>query len=119
MSKASNAEHDAHRPNVKAFMIVFGALLCLTLLTTAVSRMHLEHAAAISVGLLIAVVKASLVAAVFMHLWGEDRLIHRILYAVAFFAVFLVSLPLMDAHLLTPLKTDRAPVASQHPDEGK
>jgi caa(3)-type oxidase subunit IV len=115
MTNSKTAEHDAHRPNVKAFAIVFGALLFLTMLTTAVSRLHLPHVEAITVGIMIAVVKASLVAAVFMHLWGENKLIHKILYSVAFFAAAMVTLTLMDSHRLLPLATSRVPVAAQHP----
>ncbi len=116
--KTAAAPHDAHRPNVRLFAAVFGALLCLTLLTVAVSRLRLERPEAITVGLLIALIKGGLVAAVFMHLWGENTLVHRVLYTVAFFAAFLMTLPILDGHYFVHLLTNPAPVAAQHPDEG-
>jgi caa(3)-type oxidase subunit IV len=116
--KASAAHHDAHRPNVKLFAMVFGALLFLTLLTVAVSKLHLQRHEAVTLGLLIAAVKSSLVAAVFMHLWGESKLIHRVLWGVGFFAVFMVVCVVIDGHTFVHQLTDPAPVAAQHPDEG-
>ncbi len=117
MSNTPDAARDPHRPNVKLYMAVFGALLCLTLLTVAVSKLHLPRPQAIAVGLLIAAVKASLVAAIFMHLWGEDGRIPRILAAVVFFAAMMI-FPILDGAFLVPSATSRVAVADQHPDEG-
>jgi cytochrome c oxidase subunit 4 len=116
-SKSHSEAHDPHRPNVKLYMAVFGALMVLTLVTVLISKFHLPRPQAIALGLFVACVKASLVGAIFMHLWGEAKLIHRFLYvAFAFSVMFLI--PLIDFVLLSPRMLDHAAVASQHPDEG-
>lgn len=110
--------HDEHRPNVKLYMAIFAALLFFTGLTVAVSKLHLPRPQAIALGLFIATIKAGLVAAVFMHLWGEKKLIAKILIFAAFFAVTLVVIDVLDAVWLMPQATSRMAVADQHPDEG-
>ena len=111
-----HADHE--RPNVKLYLGVFGALMLLTLLTVFVSKFHLPRPQAIALGLAIACVKAALVGAVFMHLWGEKVMIHKFLYVAAFFAAIMI-LPLIDFVLVAPHKMEHADVAAQHPDEGK
>lgn len=109
-----HSEH--HAPNIKMYLAVFGALLILTLVTVAVSKLHLPRPQAIAVGLFVATIKASLVAAVFMHLWGENKLIYKILLVAAALSVmFLV--PIIDSHLLINNNLQRMPVADQHPAE--
>ncbi len=93
-AKTAHAEH--HVPNVRAYLIVFGALLILTCLTVWVSHLELDRPMAIAVGLFIATVKASLVAAFFMHLIGERTLIFGILSLTAIFCVGLYTLPISD-----------------------
>jgi cytochrome c oxidase subunit 4 len=88
--------HDEHRPNVKLYLKVFAALLVLTVLTVGVSYLQLPHVAAISVGLAIAALKAGLVAAFFMHLKGERRLIYGLLGLAVFFLLYLMVLPTVD-----------------------
>lgn len=58
----------AHPPNVKRYLMVFAALMVLTVTTVAVSYLHLPIALAVLLGVFIATIKASLVAAFFMHL---------------------------------------------------
>ena len=72
----ASAHGDEHRPNVKVYIGVFAALMICTLLTVVVSKFHLPRPQAIALGLAIALFKASLVGALFMHLWGEGKLIH-------------------------------------------
>lgn len=120
MSKKKNdaphAAHDDHRPDVGLYMKVFGALMVLTLVTVAISKFHLPRPQAIALGLAVASVKAALVGAIFMHLWGEKKLIHKFLYVTAFFACLFV-LTLTDGALIVKKITQRMPVADQHPAE--
>jgi caa(3)-type oxidase subunit IV len=109
---------DAHRPDIKLYLGVFAALMVLTGVTVLVSKFHLPRPQAIALGLLIACTKASLVGAVFMHLWGEKALIHKFLYTAAFFGAIMV-IPMIDFVLLHPRMLAHADVAAQHPDEGK
>lgn len=124
MSKTKKAaghsqEHDEHRPNVKLYISVFLALMFLTGLTVLVSRFHLPRPQAIALGLMIAALKASLVATIFMHLWGESKLIHKMLYVTGFFG-FLMIISIIDFTLLSasPKMLHHEAVADQHPDEG-
>jgi caa(3)-type oxidase subunit IV len=111
-----HADHE--RPNIKLYLGVFAALMVLTGLTVFVSKFHLPRPQAIALGLLIACTKASLVGAVFMHLWGEKKLIHKFLYtAFAFGAIMII--PIIDFVLLAPKIVNHADVAAEHPDEGK
>lgn len=57
----------------KSYVNVLLALAVLTIVTVAVSHVHLGRAGNIGVGLLIATIKASLVVMFFMHLKYEQR----------------------------------------------
>ncbi|MFI5362426.1 MAG: cytochrome C oxidase subunit IV family protein [Elusimicrobiota bacterium] len=113
----SASRHDDHRPNVKLYIGVFAALMVCTLLTVIVSKFHLPRPQAIALGLAIALIKASLVGAIFMHLWGEGKLVHKFLYVTVFFALIMI-LPMIDFVLLSPKILNHNDVAAQHPDEG-
>ena len=108
--------HDQHAPNVGLYIKVFGALMVLTLVTVAISKFHLPRPQAIGLGLFVACIKGTLVGAIFMHLWGENKLIHRALYiTVAGGAIMII--PLIDCAWLTHKQTARVAVAEQHPAE--
>jgi cytochrome c oxidase subunit 4 len=72
---------------------VFVALMVLTIVTVAISRLHLSVPVAVTVALLVATVKGSLVACYFMHLISEKRLILAVLVLTAVFFVVLLALP--------------------------
>jgi len=88
---------DAHssediKKHVRVYMIVFGTLAVLTIVTVAVSYLHLPILPAIVVGLLIASVKAGLVAAHFMHLKSEKKVIFATLIGTGVFFIFMIIL---------------------------
>jgi cytochrome c oxidase subunit 4 len=83
--------HADHAPNVKLYMGVFAALMVLTVVTVWISKFHLSIGAAVALGMFVASIKAGLVAAVFMHLWGEKKLIFWALGITVFFGAFLSS----------------------------
>lgn len=68
----SAQDHSAH-DHSKAYLNVLIALAVLTFVTVAISRWHFGRAGNITVGLLVASVKASLVVLFFMHLKYEQR----------------------------------------------
>jgi cytochrome c oxidase subunit 4 len=91
--------HSSHSPeeiraHVKVYMMVFGALAVLTVVTVLAWRVHLPVGPAIALALAIAAVKASLVALFFMHLKGEVRAIFWTLLLTAVFFVALMTIPL-------------------------
>ena len=58
--------------------------MALTIVTVAVSYLHLAAPMAIAVALFIATIKGSLVACYFMHLISEKKLIYAVLAMTAF-----------------------------------
>src|SRR5215203_6890597 len=84
------ADIDKH---VRIYITVFVALMVLTIVTVAVSRLHLPVHVAVSLALLVATIKGSLVACYFMHLISEKRLIIAVLALTAVFFVALLALP--------------------------
>lgn len=113
----NNTNHDEHRPDVGLYIKVFGALMVLTLVTVAISKVHLPRPQAIALGLFVATIKATLVGAIFMHLWGENKVIHKALYITVACGAILV-IPLMDCLMISHRITTPVAVASQHPHEG-
>ena len=90
---SSTHAHDIQK-EVKGYLIVFAALAALTVITVTISYLHLQVREAIVVALIIATIKASLVACYFMHLISEKKLIYCILIMVACFFVGLMFLPI-------------------------
>ena len=81
--------------HVRVYITVFVALMVLTMITVAVSYLHLSVPMAVTVALLVATVKGSLVACYFMHLISEKKLIYAVMaLTVAFFFV-LLALPVL------------------------
>ena len=85
------ADIDRH---VRVYITVFVALMALTFITVAFSYLHLPLPIAITVALLVATVKGSLVACYFMHLISEKKLIYAVLALTAVFFVALLALPI-------------------------
>jgi caa(3)-type oxidase subunit IV len=84
------AEHEEYAHNVqkhvRGYLMVGAALLFCTGLTVALSYVDFgTRKANIAVAMLLAMFKAGLVAAIFMHLAAEKRLIYRILVFTGFF----------------------------------
>jgi len=77
------ASAESVRKHVRVYVTVFVALMGLTLITVAISTLHLETHVAIIVALCIAGLKASLVAAFFMHL-RHDKLFNTLAFLAAF-----------------------------------
>ena len=89
------AEIDRH---VRIYITVFVSLMVLTLVTVAISRVHLPIAMAVSVALIVATIKGSLVACYFMHLISEKKLIYAVLLLTVAFFVVLLALPVLTTH---------------------
>jgi cytochrome c oxidase subunit IV len=90
MTSDHAADIDRH---VRVYITVFVALMVLTIITVAVSRVHLPIAVAVTVALLVATIKGSLVACYFMHLISEKKLILAVLTLTAAFFIALLALP--------------------------
>lgn len=91
----------ADRDEITAYLVVFATLLALTMATVILWRLHLPEAVAIGVAIAIAVLKATLVAAFFMHLKSERRMVYAplTLTAVLFLALLVFVLWTEADHL--------------------
>ncbi len=69
--------------------------MVLTIITVAISRVHLPVPMAVTLALLVATIKGSLVACYFMHLISEKKLILAVLLLTAAFFVVLLALPVV------------------------
>jgi cytochrome c oxidase subunit 4 len=89
------ADIDRH---VRVYITVFVALMVLTIVTVAIARFHLPLPIAVTVALLVATIKGSLVACYFMHLISEKKLIYAVLLLTASFFIALLALPVLTVH---------------------
>jgi cytochrome c oxidase subunit 4 len=87
---------DAIKKEVRRYLLVFFALGVLTAITVGVSNLHLPFHQAVIVALIIASIKGSLVAAYFMHLLSEKKVIYGILLLTVIFFAVLLWLPVHD-----------------------
>jgi cytochrome c oxidase subunit 4 len=88
-----HSAHDAHAAHdvskhIRGYLMVGGTLLVFTAITVFLSYVNFgTQKANVAVAMLVATFKAGLVAAIFMHLSNEKRMIYRILTFTAFFVV--------------------------------
>ena len=81
--------------HVRQYLTVFAVLLVLTLVTVLASRLDLGVTGGIVLALIIAGVKGTLVAGVFMHLFSDKR---KLIYVVLIYTgIFLLVLFLLTA----------------------
>jgi cytochrome c oxidase subunit 4 len=95
MTSDHAADIDRH---VRIYITVFVALMALTIITVVISRFHLPVPIAVTIALLVATIKGSLVACYFMHLISEKKLIYAVLGLTAAFFVVLLALPVLTVH---------------------
>ncbi len=113
----SGHTHDIQK-EVKGYVIVGISLLGLTIVTVAVSYLHLNLTGAIIVALCVAAIKGSLVACYFMHLISEQRLIYIVLVMTVIFFTGMMGLIVSGQkdHLLGTkvLHTEAAPASGAY-----
>ena len=110
-----HSDPDAIRKTVRTYWMVGAALFVFTAITVAVNQVHLAVPLAITVALIIATTKGSMVASVFMHLSHERRWIYGalILTVIGFFILMTVPMLTMNDNIGTPIHVE-APAAA-HP----
>lgn len=93
--------HDEHSvdidKHVRTYIMVFVALLVLTVVTVTVYYLPLGVAASIALALFIASIKGALVACYFMHLISEKKLIFWVLIVTVAFFIALLLLPVLTS----------------------
>jgi cytochrome c oxidase subunit IV len=100
MTTSDHAAHAGHSAedidrHVKVYISVFVTLMVLTIVTVAISRFHLSVPVAVTIALLVATIKGSLVACYFMHLISEKKLIYAVLALTVVFFIALMALPVI------------------------
>ena len=100
----------AVKKSVRGYFMIGAALLVFTGLTVAANQFHFVVPLAITVALIIAVMKGSMVAAVFMHLSHEKRWVYGALLLTVVFFIVLMCVPLLTTldHIGTPLGATQA-----------
>lgn len=89
-AQAAHDEHVAHdvSKHIRAYLMVGLTLIAFTAITVGLSYVDFgTQKANVAVALVVATFKAALVAAIFMHLSNEKRMIYRILIFTAFFVL--------------------------------
>src|SRR5262245_64778513 len=77
------------------YWMIGGALLVFTIITVAVNLVHLSSVAlAVTVALIIAITKGSMVASVFMHLSNEKKWIYGALILTVIGFIVLMTVPM-------------------------
>jgi cytochrome c oxidase subunit IV len=82
------------KKHLKTYWLVFVGLMFLTAMTVGVSYLHLPIAWAVVVAMFVASIKASLVAAFFMHLNAEKSIIYSTLILTLTMFLFLMMIPI-------------------------
>jgi cytochrome c oxidase subunit IV len=101
----SGAHHVDLKKHVRTYMMVFGSLMVLTIVTVAVKYLDLSVWPAIMVALVIATVKGSLVACYFMHLISERKLILILMASTVFFFLGVLLGPVLtELNEINPVK---------------
>ena len=90
-----HSDQEAVKKSIRGYMVVGALLLVFTGLTVTVNQFHLAVPAAITLALIIATTKGSMVGSVFMHLSHEKKWIYGALLLTAAFFVVLLFLPLL------------------------
>jgi caa(3)-type oxidase subunit IV len=112
-----HSDADSIKKSIRSYLMIGAALYVFTIITVAANQIDLAVPFAITLALIIASIKGSMVAAVFMHLNHEKRWVYgSLILTVIFFAVLLL-VPLatnMD-HLGTTSATARTPSHAASP----
>ena len=101
------------RKKVRSYITVFVMLMVFTAITVAASRFHLAVPVGITVALIIAAMKGSMVGGVFMHLTHEKPWVYGVLLLTIVFFIVLMFVPiftLMDS----PGTSVQKAAATQH-----
>lgn len=83
------------KKSVRSYITVFVALMAFTVITVAAASFHFAVPVAITIALIIAAMKGSMVAGVFMHLSHEKQAIYGALLLTIVFFIVLLFIPVL------------------------
>jgi len=109
-----HSDPESIKKKVRTYMMIGAALFAFTVITVAVNQIHLAVPLAITVALIIATLKGSMVAAVFMHLSNERKWIYGALILTVIGFIILMTVPMFTTmdHIGTPIHV--AAPAAEH-----
>ena len=107
-----HSDPEAIKKSVRTYFMIGAALFAGTVITVIVNRVHLAIPLAITVALIIATTKGSMVAAVFMHLSAEKKWIYGALILTVLGFIILMTVPMFT--LMDSIGTPNAPVSAPH-----
>ena len=84
------------KKSVRSYITVFVMLMVFTVITVLAASFHFAVPVAITIALIIAVMKGSMVAGVFMHLSHEKQAIYGALLLTAVFFIVLLFMPVLS-----------------------
>jgi cytochrome c oxidase subunit 4 len=110
-----HSDPEAIKKRVRTYIMIGAALFAGTIITVVVNQVHLAIPFAITVALIIATIKGSMVGSVFMHLSDEKKWIYGALLLTVFFFIVLMSVPFFTVSdsIGTPIAAPAA--AEAHP----
>ena len=111
-----HSDPEAIKKSVRTYFMIGAALFAGTVITVIVNRVHLAIPLAITVALIIATTKGSMVAAVFMHLTHEKKWIYGALIVTVAFFIVLMTVPFLTISdgIGTPIHTSAPAHAGGH-----
>ena len=109
-----SSDHESIRKTIKTYWMIGAALFVFTGITVAANQVHLAVPMAITVALIIATMKGSMVASIFMHLNHEQKWIYGALLLTVVFFVVLLFLPLATVSDTIGTPTHVAATAEGH-----
>ncbi len=117
MAHATETAHAGKAHGAGRYLVVWVALLALTALTYGVRQADMHEPWHLVTALLIAVVKASLVALVFMHLWDHAGATRLVVLTSVVLAALLIGLVLVDNATRFPYANPPRPGVWEEPSE--
>jgi len=102
------------KKSIRSYMMIGAALFVFTGITVAANQVHLAVPIAITVALIIATMKGSMVASVFMHLSHERKWIYGALLLTVVFFIVLMSVP-----LFTQMDNIGTPMGASNPSHAE
>jgi len=109
-----HSDQESIAKTIRLYLMIGAALFVFTGITVAVNQVHLAVPLAITIALIIATMKGSMVASVFMHLSHEQKWIYGALILTVVGFIILMTIPMftiMDG-IGTPIRV--AAPAAEH-----
>ena len=106
-----HSDQESIKKTIRAYWMIGAALFVFTGITVAVNQVHLAVPMAITVALIIATMKGSMVASVFMHLSHERKWVYGALILTVVGFIILMTVPMFTLidHIGTPIHVAAPP----------